>query len=48
MAYVLPRQDIGCKLSAAKSEDPAQRHVLRGFCVNLLTSTTPQMSYLRS
>jgi hypothetical protein len=31
MAYLLARQDIGCKLSSAKSEDPAQRHVLRGF-----------------
>jgi hypothetical protein len=48
MAYVLARQDTGCKLSAAKTMT-ALNALFRGvFRVNLLTSPTQQMSYMRS
>jgi hypothetical protein len=42
------RQDTGCKLSAAKTNTPLNAMFCGVFRVNLLTSPTPQMSYLRS
>jgi hypothetical protein len=44
----LARQDTGCKLSAEKTMTPLNAMFCGVFRVNLLTSTTPQMSYLRS
>jgi hypothetical protein len=48
MAYVLARQDMGSKLSAPKTTTPLNAMFCGVFRVYLLTSTTPQMSYLRS
>ncbi len=48
LAYVLARQYSSCKLSAAKMKTPLNAMFCGAFRVNLLTSPTPQMSYLRS
>ena len=48
LAYVLARQDTGCKLSAPKTNAPLNAMFCGVFHVNLLTSPTPQMSYLRT
>ena len=48
MAYVLARQDTGRKLSAAKTMTPLNAMFCGVFRLWLLTSPTPQMSYLRS
>ncbi|KFB72497.1 MAG: hypothetical protein AW09_002318 [Candidatus Accumulibacter phosphatis] len=48
MAYVLPRQDTGCKLSEPKTNTPLNAIFCGVFRLKLLTSPTQQMSYLRS
>ena len=48
MAYVLARQDTGCKRSAAKTNTPLNALFCGVFRLYLLTSFTTQMSYLRS
>ncbi len=45
---LLHRQDTGCKLSAARMKTPLNAMFCGVFRVNLLTSHTQQMSYLRS
>jgi hypothetical protein len=45
---LLARQDTGCKLSAPKTNTPLNALFCGVFRLNLLTSPTPQMSYLRS
>jgi hypothetical protein len=46
MAYVLARQDTGCKLSAPKTNTPLNALFCGVFRLYLLTSPAPQMSYL--
>jgi hypothetical protein len=48
MAHLLARQEIGCKLSAAKMKTPLNAMFRVIFRVNLLTLPAKQMSYLRS
>jgi hypothetical protein len=48
MAYVLARQETGCKRSAAKTNTPLNALFCGVFRLYLLTSPTKQMSYLRS